>query len=79
MDDILRQNASLLGENDQLSKQFSQKRTESDIWKSKYDAQMNTIISLKANYETEIKRLQIDLSGTRELYDVLQQERLLES
>ncbi|KAL4438399.1 hypothetical protein ABPG74_009438 [Tetrahymena malaccensis] len=79
VDDILKQNAQLLGENDQLSKQFSQKRTESDIWKSKYDAQMNTILSLKDNYEREIKRLQNELSQSRELYDSLQQERLKEA
>lgn len=40
---------------------------------------MNTIISLKANYENEIKRLQSDLTNSRELYDILQQERLRES
>ena len=57
VDEILRQNAILIGENDQISQKFSQKRDESDIWKNKYECQMNTIIQIKATYEQEIKNL----------------------
>jgi hypothetical protein len=46
----------LLGENDQLSKGFNQKKTESEVWKQKYEAQMNSMIQMKASYELDMKK-----------------------
>jgi hypothetical protein len=72
---ILKQNSRLLGENDQLQKNFNQKKTESDIWKGKYEAQMNTIISMKANYEIEIKKLKEDNSRLKQFADLTSLEK----
>ncbi len=58
---VLKHNAQLLGENDQLSKALQQKRTETDVWKQKYEQQMNSVIGMKASYEMEIKKLSQEL------------------
>jgi hypothetical protein len=56
VDMVLKHNAQLLGENDQLSKGFNQKKTESEVWKQKYEAQMNSMIQMKASYELDMKK-----------------------
>ena len=35
---VLKHNASLLNDNSQLQKTLNQKKTESDIWKNKYES-----------------------------------------
>jgi len=36
-----------MGENDFLLKDFNSKKIESEIWKNKYENQMNTTIGIK--------------------------------
>lgn len=66
---VLKHNAQLLGENDNLTKNLNQKRTESEVWKQKYESQMNAIIQMKANYELEMKKLNGEVSRLKELLD----------
>jgi regulator of replication initiation timing len=56
-DSFLRENSSLHLDVDKLTKIAKQKKTEADLWKSKYETQMQQIIQIKANYEQEIRSL----------------------
>lgn len=78
VDLILKQNQQLLGENDSLSKNFNQKKTESEIWKGKYEGQMNTIISLKANYEIDLKKQGHEIVRLNELLARVSEDKYLE-
>ncbi len=63
---VLKHNAQLLGENDALAKTLSQKKTESEVWRQKYESQMNSVISMKAGYELDLKRLNSEVVKLRE-------------
>lgn len=47
---VLKHNSQLLQEQESIQKQAKQKHAESEIWKNKYEQQMNQVISLKAKY-----------------------------
>jgi regulator of replication initiation timing len=51
MDSFVKENSSLHLDNEKLVKLVKQKKTEADLWKSKYKTQMQQIIQIKANYE----------------------------
>ncbi|EGR30632.1 tetrin c, putative [Ichthyophthirius multifiliis] len=57
IENVLKQNAALCSENEILQKQSNQRKAESDIWRQKYESQMNNIVFMKSNYEMETKRL----------------------
>jgi len=78
VDTILKHNAHLLGENDNLAKSYSQKRTESDIWKAKYEQQMNQNFAMKSNYDLELKRLSAELARMKDMLDVTNVDRVRE-
>lgn len=76
VDMVLKHNAQLLGENDQLSKGFNQKKTESEVWKQKYEAQMNNSIQMKATNELDLKKLNGEISRIKDLLDQNQMEKV---
>ncbi|KAL4494563.1 hypothetical protein ABPG72_004465 [Tetrahymena utriculariae] len=65
-EELVRMNGNLSQENEGLQKQTNQRKAESDIWRQKYETQMNNIISLKSNYEMELKRLSTENARLRD-------------
>lgn len=66
---VLKHNAQLLGENDNITKGYNQKKTECEVWKQKYESQMNSVIQMKATYELDMKKLNGEISRLKELLD----------
>lgn len=61
LESFVRENSSLHLENEKLAKVVKQRKTEADLWKQKYENQMQQVIQIKANYEQEIRALQSEV------------------
>ena len=51
VDDFVRVNEALSSDNEALQKLANQRKAESDIWRQKYESQMNNVVSLKSGYD----------------------------
>lgn len=51
VDDFVRMNEALASENEALQRLANQRKAESDIWRQKYESQMNNVVSLKSGYD----------------------------
>ena len=60
---VTRQNNQLLNENERLSRLVSQKRSEVDIWKNKYES---LAVNKSSSSELEIKRLLNEIEKAKE-------------
>ncbi|CAD8206451.1 unnamed protein product [Paramecium pentaurelia] len=69
------QNQLLNQDLDKLQKSYAQKKMECDLWKSKYEQQINGSVQLKAQYELELKKLSNQLKLLEERNNVLEKER----
>lgn len=58
---FLKENGMLQNENEKLIKLSRQRKTDADLWKSKYENQMQQILQIRSNYEFEIKQLTAEL------------------
>jgi hypothetical protein len=52
-------------------KGFNQRKTESDIWKGKYENQLNALIGMKSNYELELVKSKAEVSRCKETIESL--------
>ncbi|CAD8207520.1 unnamed protein product [Paramecium octaurelia] len=72
---ILHQNQMLNQDLDKLQKGYAQKKTECELWKSKYEQQLNSAVQLKAQYELDLKKLSNELKILEERNNLLEKER----
>ncbi|CAK66771.1 unnamed protein product (macronuclear) [Paramecium tetraurelia] len=72
---ILHQNQMLNQDVDKLQKGYAQKKTECELWKSKYEQQLNSAVQLKAQYELDLKKLSNELKILEERNNLLEKER----
>ncbi|CAD8207449.1 unnamed protein product [Paramecium pentaurelia] len=72
---ILHQNQILNQDLDKLQKSYAQKKTECELWKSKYEQQLNSAVQLKAQYELDLKKLSNELKLLEERNNLLEKER----
>lgn len=66
IDELIRMNQNLSSENESIQRQSNQRKSESDIWRQKYETQMNNVISMKSNYELESKRVNAENARLRD-------------
>ncbi|KAM3140927.1 hypothetical protein pb186bvf_006938 [Paramecium bursaria] len=60
--ELIEHNNSLQAQLDRAQKAAQQRKSESEMWKQKYEAQMGQIMQIKQNYESEIKALSQEIS-----------------
>ncbi|CAD8118129.1 unnamed protein product [Paramecium sonneborni] len=72
---ILHQNQILNQDLDKLQKSYAQKKTECELWRSKYEQQLNSAVQLKAQYELDLKKLSNELKLFEEKNNLLEKER----
>lgn len=58
---LIRENSALHLECEKLGKALKQRKTEAELWKSKYEAQMAQVVQVKATYEAEIRELSAEV------------------
>ncbi|CAD8157566.1 unnamed protein product [Paramecium octaurelia] len=61
VESYIKENNMLQTENEKLIKLSRQRKTDADLWKSKYENQLQQILQMKSNYEFEIKQLNAEL------------------
>ncbi|CAD8108070.1 unnamed protein product [Paramecium sonneborni] len=72
---MIHQNQILSQDIDKLQKNFAQKKTECELWKSKYEQQLNSAVQLKAQYELDLRKLSNELKLLEERNSILEKER----
>ncbi|CAD8096761.1 unnamed protein product [Paramecium primaurelia] len=72
---MIHQNQILSQDIDKLQKNFAQKKTECELWKSKYEQQLNSAVQLKAQYELDLRKLSNELKMLEERNAILEKER----
>ncbi|CAK94616.1 unnamed protein product (macronuclear) [Paramecium tetraurelia] len=72
---MIHQNQILSSDIDKLQKNFAQKKTECELWKSKYEQQLNSAVQLKAQYELDLRKLSNELKMLEERNAILEKER----
>ncbi|CAD8093078.1 unnamed protein product [Paramecium primaurelia] len=72
---MIHQNQILSQDIDKLQKNFAQKKTECELWKSKYEQQLNSAVQLKAQYELDLRKLSNELKMLEERNSILEKER----
>ncbi|CAD8188722.1 unnamed protein product [Paramecium octaurelia] len=72
---MIHQNQMLSQDIDKLQKNFAQKKTECELWKSKYEQQLNSAVQLKAQYELDLRKLSNELKLLEERNAILEKER----
>ena len=58
---VLKQNQALSNELDRSQKSVAQKKTECDLWKQKYENQLNQAVQMKAAFELDLRKLSQEL------------------
>lgn len=73
---VLKHNSQLLQEQESVQKQAKQKQAESEIWKNKYEQQMNQVISMRAKYQLEVNNLTSEVQRLKQILDQTQMSSL---
>lgn len=60
---------------ERAQKAASQRKSESEMWKQKYEAQMGSLVQIRQNYEAEIKALTQEVQKANARNSALDQEK----
>ncbi|CAD8082592.1 unnamed protein product [Paramecium sonneborni] len=73
--EVLESNNALQGQLERAQKVALQRKSESEMWKQKYEAQMGSLMQIRQNYETEIKALTLEVQKANARNSALDQEK----